>query len=142
MRLVITTPTTILLDAPDVRSVRAEDSSGAFGIQPGHADFLTALAIGVLIWRGADGGEHYAALRGGVLRVRDGNWVEVATREAIVGDDLKTLREVVIAQMIRNAEAEREARMGALGLQRAAIQQIYRYLRPGEPPHDPLVKKR
>ena len=38
-------------------------------------------------WRNG-GGEHYVAVRGGVLRVRDGKVVEIATREAVVNDDL------------------------------------------------------
>jgi F-type H+-transporting ATPase subunit epsilon len=142
MRLIITTPTAIVVNANDVRYVRAEDSTGAFGIQPGHADFLTALAISVLIWRDANGAEHYAAVRGGPLRVRGGTSIEVATREAAIGDDLKHLREVVLAQMTSNAESEKAARVSALGLQQAVIQQIYRYLRPGDVPGDPLVRKR
>jgi len=142
MRLVITTPTATVVNAVDVRYIRAEDSTGAFGIQPGHADFLTSLAISVLIWRDAAGVEHYAAVRGGVLRVREGKSVEVATREAVIGEDLRNLREVVLAQMTSNAEMEKSARVGALGLQQAAIQQIYRYLRPGEARPDPLVRKR
>jgi F-type H+-transporting ATPase subunit epsilon len=142
MRLIVTTPTAIPVDADNVRYVRAEDSTGAFGIQPGHADFLTALAISVLIWRDPTAGEHYAAVRGGVLRVRDGRVVEVATREAVVGEDLADLREVVLARMRQHAESERAVRMGALGLQQAVIQQIYRYLRPAEHHRDPLVRKR
>lgn len=141
MKLVITTPTAIVVTADNVRHVRAEDSTGAFGIQPGHADFLTALAISLLIWRDGAGGEHYAAVRGGVLRVREGKSVEIATREAVVGDSLRNLREVVLAQMAKNAETEQAARLGALGLQQAAIQQLYRYLRPGEQPRDPIVRK-
>jgi F-type H+-transporting ATPase subunit epsilon len=141
MKLVITTPTAIVVNADNVRHVRAEDSTGAFGIQPGHADFLTALAISLLIWRDRAGVEHYAAVRGGVLRVREGKSVEIATREAVVGDSLRNLREVVLAQMAKNAETEQAARLGALGLQQAAIQQLYRYLRPGEQPRDPLVRK-
>jgi F-type H+-transporting ATPase subunit epsilon len=141
MRLVVTTPAAILVSADNVRYIRAEDSTGAFGIQPGHADFLTALAISVLIWRDAAGVEHYAAVRGGVLRVRGGSVVEIATREAVLGEDLGNLREVVLAEMSRNAEMERAARLGALGLQQAAIQQIYRYLRPAEGRRDPLVRK-
>jgi F-type H+-transporting ATPase subunit epsilon len=141
MRLVITTPTAIVVEADDITYVRAEDSTGMFGIQPGHADFLTALAISVLLWRDAAGAEHYAAVRGGVLQVRKGEAVEVATREAVMGSDLSNLREVVLAQMTKNAEMENAARVGALGLQQAAIQLIYRYLRPGEPRRDPLVRK-
>ena len=142
MRLVVTTPAAILVSADNVNYVRAEDSTGSFGIQPGHADFLTALAISVLIWRDTGGLEHYAAVRGGVLRVRDGDVVEVATREAVVGANLADLREVVLLQMSRSAEAERAARMSALGLQQAVILQIYRYLRPTERLRDPLVRKR
>ncbi|HTT77952.1 MAG TPA: F0F1 ATP synthase subunit epsilon [Candidatus Binataceae bacterium] len=142
MNLVITTPTAIVVSEDDIRYIRAEDLTGTFGIQPGHADFLTALAISVLIWRDASGAEHYAAIRGGVLRVRDGKSVEVATREAIIGTNLKHLREIVLAQMASNAEIEKAARVGVLGLQQAAVQQIYRYLRPGEPSRDPLVRQR
>lgn len=141
MKLVITTPTAIVVNADNISYVRAEDSTGAFGIQPGHADFLTALTISVLAWRDEAGLERFAAVRGGAFRVRDGKSVEVATREAIVGDDIGNLREVVLAQMTRSAETEQGARLGALGLQHAAIQQIYRYLRPGDQPRDPLVRK-
>jgi F-type H+-transporting ATPase subunit epsilon len=141
MKLVVTTPAAILVSADNVRYVRGEDSTGAFGIQPGHADFLTALTISVLIWRDAAGVEHYAAVRGGVLRVRGGSVVEVATREAVLGEDLGQLRDVVLAEMSRNAETERAARLGALGLQQAVIQQIYHYLRPAERVHDSLVRK-
>ena len=141
MRLVVTTPAAIVVSVDNVLYVRAEDSTGAFGIQPGHADFLTALAVSVLIWRDAAGVEHYAAVRGGVLRVRGGSIVEVATREAMRGEDLGQLRDIVLAEMSRNAETERAARLGALGLQQAVIQQIYRYLRPAERRHDSLVRK-
>ncbi|HVB82378.1 MAG TPA: F0F1 ATP synthase subunit epsilon [Candidatus Binataceae bacterium] len=141
MKLVITTPTAVVVDADNLRYVRAEDSTGAFGIQQGHADFLTALAISVLMWRDATGAEHYAAVRGGALRVRGGESVEVATREAVAGDDLRNLRAVVLAQMARNEETEQAARQGALGLQQAAIQQLYRYLRPADRPAVARVRK-
>jgi F-type H+-transporting ATPase subunit epsilon len=79
MRLLVTTPTAILLDVDDVRHVRAEDRTGAFGIQPGHAEFLTVLTVSVLSYRDAAGVERYVAVHGGVLRVRGGSAVEVAT---------------------------------------------------------------
>ena len=141
MKLIVTTPAAIVVSADNVLHVRAEDSTGAFGIQPRHADFLTALTVSVLIWRDAAGVEHYAAVRGGVLRVRGGSVVEIATREALLGENLGQLRDVVLAEMSRNAETERAARLGALGLQQAVIQQIYRYLRPAEQRRDSLVRK-
>jgi len=134
MRLLVTTPTAIALDERSVHHVCSEDPSGAFGIEPGHADFLTTLSICVVRWRNGSGIEHYIAVRGGMLRVRGGNIVEIATREAVVNDDLGHLRRQVLAAMRENLDSERIARSGALNLERAAIRQIYRYLRPTEQP--------
>jgi F-type H+-transporting ATPase subunit epsilon len=134
VKLIIATPTAIAADEDQVHYVRAEDSSGAFGIQPGHADLLAALAISVMVWRNSRGEERYAAVRGGALRVRGGKSVEVATREAVLGDNLERLREVVVGEMRKGAEAEQAARVGVLGLERAAIRQIHRYLRPADQP--------
>ena len=49
MRLLITTPTAVVIDDPNVVAVRAEDESGSFGILNGHADFLTALTVSVVL---------------------------------------------------------------------------------------------
>jgi F-type H+-transporting ATPase subunit epsilon len=134
MRLIVTTPTAIALDESSVRHVRAEDATGGFGIEPGHADFLTTLSICVVRWRNGGGVEHYLAVRGGVLRVREGKLVEIATREAVVDDDLGHLRGEVLATMTQGIEDERSARSGVLSLEQAAIRQIYRYLRPTDQP--------
>jgi F-type H+-transporting ATPase subunit epsilon len=134
VKLVVTTPTAVALDVETVRYVRAEDQSGAFGIQPGHADFLTTLVICVVRWRDGGGHEHYVAVRGGVLRVRGGRLVEIATRQAVVNDTLGHLFSEVLVAMRNNLEMERSARSGALRLEHAAIRQIYRYLRPSEQP--------
>ncbi len=54
MKLLITTPTAVVINAQDVAAVRAEDESGSFGILNGHADFLTALTVSVVSWHNAD----------------------------------------------------------------------------------------
>ena len=43
IQLTITTPTSVAVKADGIAHVRAEDETGAFGILPGHADFVTAL---------------------------------------------------------------------------------------------------
>ena len=134
MRLIVVTPTEIALYEKGVRHVRAEDSTGAFGIERGHVDFLTTLAVCVVRWRDGRFKEHYIAVRGGVLRVRGGESVEIATREAVAGDDLGRLRSEVLSTMRGELDAERTARSGVLRMEHAAIRQIYRYLRPGEQP--------
>jgi F-type H+-transporting ATPase subunit epsilon len=40
MRLRIVTPMRLIVETDDIVSLRAEDETGAFGILPGHADFL------------------------------------------------------------------------------------------------------
>jgi F-type H+-transporting ATPase subunit epsilon len=134
MRLLITTPTTVVIDESDVAAVRAEDESGSFGILAGHADFLTALAVSVVSWRRSDGTpRRYCVVRHGVLSVTNGSLVAIATREAIAGDDLDHLEHVVLAGFRDSIEAERAARIASLQLQMNAIRQIVRYLRPERP---------
>jgi F-type H+-transporting ATPase subunit epsilon len=133
MRLLITTPTAVVIDDPAVEAVRAEDESGSFGILSGHADFLTALTISLVSWRRADGARRYCAVRRGVLSVSEGSLVAIATREAIAGDDLDHLEHVVLAGFRDAVEAERAARTASLQLQMNAIRRIVRYLRPERP---------
>lgn len=133
MRLLITTPTAVVIDDPDVVAVRAEDESGSFGVLGGHADFLTALAVSVVSWHRAGGARRFCAVRRGVLSATHGSLVAIATREALVGDDLERLEHVVLTEFRNSVEAERSARTASLQLQMKAIRQIVRYLRPERP---------
>jgi len=131
MKLTVSTPLAIVADVEGVRHVRAEDATGAFGILPGHADFLTVLATSVVSWRDAHGADHHAALRGGVLEVRTGQLVSIATREAVLGDDLARLESDILVKFRSEAEQDQAARADAQRLYLAALQRIVRYLRPG-----------
>ena len=133
MRLLITTPTAVVVDASDVVAVRAEDESGSFGILGGHADLLTALTASIVSWRDTGDRPAYCAVRHGVLSVSNGRDVAIATREAIPGDDLDRLEAVVLARFRDELEAERSARTQSLQLQMKAIRQIVRFLRPQQP---------
>ncbi|WP_028465679.1 F0F1 ATP synthase subunit epsilon [Nisaea denitrificans] len=130
MNLTIATPLEIVVDGADVSHLRAEDETGAFGLLPGHADFLTELAISVVTWRDADGAEHHVAVRGGMLNVRDGASIKIATREAVPGDDLQHLETEVLDRFRRHVSEEKSARTDAHRLYLAAIQQIVTALRP------------
>jgi F-type H+-transporting ATPase subunit epsilon len=130
MRLLITTPTTIVVDRRDVSAVRAEDATGSFGILEGHADFLTALSVCVIAWREGNAAPRFCAVRHGLFSVRAGTEVSIATREALVGDDLFHLESVALAQFRQAAEEERASRTESLQLQMSAVRQIIRFLRP------------
>ena len=132
MKLRVTTPLLFAVDVEDVRHLRVEDATGGFGIQRGHASFVTILAVSVATWRDADGREHYVAVRGGVLSGA-GDVVAIATREAVTGDDLVRLERDVVARFRREQQIEQSARGGAARLETAVIRRISEYVR-GERP--------
>ena len=129
MRLTIATPLAIVIEASNVAHLRAEDDTGAFGILPGHADFLTALSVSVASWRDDRGAEHHVAVRGGMLEVSDGDAIAIATPEAVPGDDLHRLESEVLAKFRRQLDEEQAVRTDAQRLYLAAIRQIARFLR-------------
>lgn len=132
LRLTITTPMEVLVDAAGVSALRASDESGSFGILPRHADFLTTLDASVVRWRGEAGDVHYCALRAGVLTVSDGQHVAIACREGVLGDDLAALEDRVADLRRKEREAGRTARVEEARLQAGAVRQIMRYLNAGK----------
>ena len=130
MKLRIATPTTLVAELDDVLHVRAEDASGAFGILRRHADFLTVLTTSVVSWRRANGAEGHCAVWGGVLTVTGGEQIAIATREAVLGDDLVHLESQVLEAFRHKSAEEQAARAGSARLQVAAIRRIFDYLRP------------
>jgi len=137
VRLTVTTPLATVVEADDVAHLRAEDETGAFGILPGHADFLTALAVSVASWRDDRGAEHHVAVRGGMLEVRGGNAIAIASPEVVSGDDLHQLESEVLARFRRQLAEEQAARTDAQRLYLAAIRQIVRFLRTERAPATP-----
>jgi len=131
MRLMITTPVAVVVDEGDIRHLRAEDETGAFGILPGHGDFVTVLSVSVLTWKDKADKEHHAAVSGGVLTVKDGNLIEIASRDAVGEDTLKELGPAVLARFKEEKEAEEVSRVSTARLHLAAIKQIERYLETG-----------
>ena len=136
MRLVITTPLNLLADIADVVHVRAEDETGSFGILEHHAEFLTALVVSVVSWRQASGHEGHCAVRGGVLSVSLDK-VAIATRQAILGDDLGQLADKVVAELKRNAEQEEAAWVHSAGMRLRVLRELSRSTAPqnGAQPH-------
>ena len=128
MKLVITTPARVLVEVDPVMSVSAEDATGWFGIRPGHADLVTVLQPSVMSWTDAAGHEGLAAVRGGVLTVRGGAVVEVATREAFLGSSMDTLEDELAAAIAAERDSRAEARTGLAHLEVSAIRHIQRYL--------------
>jgi len=130
MKLRITDPAEILVDC-EIRSLRAEDATGSFGILDGHADFLTVLEVAVVSWCDAAGRAGYCAVRSGILTVSGGSEVAIATREGHVGDELDSLESTVLARYRRQREAELAERVSSAKLRMQAIRRMVEVLRGG-----------
>jgi F-type H+-transporting ATPase subunit epsilon len=126
LHLVLSSLGQVIVDATGVQSLRAEDASGGFGLWPGHTDFLTVLGAGVLSWQDRDGQWHHCAVRRGVMTLRRGAELEVATREAIPGDDLDQLENEVLAQLIERQQAEDDSRRQVKQLEVRALRELVR----------------
>ncbi|MCO8146010.1 F0F1 ATP synthase subunit epsilon [Rhodovulum tesquicola] len=124
----IMTPLAIIVDQP-AGSLRAMDASGSFGILPGHADFLTRLAVSVVSWTAPDGAARFCAVRGGALTVNAGQ-VAIATREAVTGDDLATLDREVLARFRAEMDEERVEHVETTRLHLSAMRQMLARLQP------------
>lgn len=124
----IITPLVIIVDQPAL-ALRAVDASGSFGILPRHCDFLTRLGVSVVQWNIADKTARYCALRGGALRVKQGQ-VSITTREAVLGDDLETLDREVIARFHAEIEQERADHTEGTRLHLNVMRQMLARLQP------------
>lgn len=129
MRLVIATPLEIVADVADVRRVRAEDRTGSFALLRGHAELVSALEVSVLSFLESSGRERYVALRGGLLTVSRDGLVTVATREAVLEDDLDRLSRGVLDAMRQRAAAAHAASVATLALERGLLRRAAERLR-------------
>lgn len=133
IHLLLTSLGAVVAEVRGVRAVRAEDASGAFALWPGHADFLTVLGVGVLSWRigpaEGEGAWRHVALRRGVLTLRRGCELSIATREAVPGEDLKQLEDEVLRRLAQRQHAEDEARRQSRQLEIQALRELVRPLR-------------
>src|ERR1700679_3888859 len=130
MKLRITTPLSVVVDEDGILALRAEDATGSFGILPRHADFFTSLVVSIVSWQSGNETRHHCAVRGGVLSVTAGQDIAIATREAVTGDDLATLDEMVLTRFRADIESERAERVESTRLQLNAIRRIVSQLRP------------
>jgi F-type H+-transporting ATPase subunit epsilon len=108
MTLKVLTPTKVLLEEP-VTKVIAEAQNGSFCLLPRHIDYVAALVPGILTFTQEDGREQYVAADIGTL-IKCGNQVLVSVFNAVCGDDLNQLHDLVKQHFIRLDEEQRTAR--------------------------------
>lgn len=127
IHLVLSSLGAVLVDAAGVRSVRAQDATGSFGLWPGHEDLLAVLSVGLLSWRDARDAWHWCALRSGVLTLQRGCELQIASREAVLGDDPEQLESTVLERLRQRQQTEDDARRESHQIE----VQLLRQLQPG-----------
>ena len=108
-----------------VTGIQAADSTGRFGLRPGHEPFVTVLAPSLLVYTDEAGAEHYAAVDGGMMLL-EGDRVSVVTREAVLAERLEDVGEKAAAILDVRRRQERHARAEFDELQTALVKQLAR----------------
>lgn len=119
----------VVLDR-EARSLRLRDRTGYFGIQRGHADFLTLLEPALGYYRTGDDEEVFLAVEGGILRVEKGR-VVLASPEVFEGPDAAALARSIEEIRGRRRETERIYSRMIEGLEREFMQKTLLFLRGG-----------
>ena len=123
MRLNVDLPTERIVDQVVAR-IAAEGPEGHFTLLPRHIDFVSLIVPGILTYRGADEDrDRYLGVDEGVL-VKCGSVVRVALRDAVAGDDLEHLRDVVERRFVELDEEVRQARSALARLEAGAVRRF------------------
>lgn len=125
MKLRILIPVKVLLEET-VTKITAEAENGAFGVLPNHADFVTALTSGLLLFDRENGEEGVVAVAPGIL-IKQGDEVRVSTQRAVVGQDLETLGETVVSEFEQLDDRERQARSALARLEAGFLRGTYEF---------------
>ena len=115
MNLKVLLPSEIFIEQ-EVNKVTAEAANGSFCMLPHHIDFVASLVPGLFSYEGADGVQVVLAMDEGVV-IKQGADVLVSTRNAVRGQDMETLRQVVEEQFQEMDEREKKARTAAAKLE-------------------------
>jgi len=105
IEMTITLPYRIFLKITGVKRIVAESHHGSFGILPNRLDCVSTIVPGILIYETEQGGETYLAVDEGVI-VKIGGSVFLALQNAIAGNDLNDLHEVVKNQFLNISREE------------------------------------
>lgn len=122
MQLKVQIPGKVFIDEP-VQKIIAEAQNGFFCLEPRHIDFVAALVPGLISYFTADGSERILATDEGIL-VKCGEEVLISTFSAILGKELKTLRETVANYFTIQNEEEQMARSAAARLEAGIVRRF------------------
>lgn len=109
INLKILLPFQVFTEKNQVAKIVAETTAGSFGILPHRLDCAAILVAGILYYETSDNKGIYIAIDQGVL-VKTGFDVLISVRNAIAGDNLEHLRDVVRTEFLNRDEQELQFR--------------------------------
>lgn len=120
----------------EVTSFVGEDASGSFGIQAGHARFMTSLLLGLARFRTVTAEWTYLALPGGLLYF-NGNTLFVATRRYLMDDDYQRVSAALAREIAKEENALREIKTSLRQMEEDVLKRIWQLGRHTGGPYGP-----
>ena len=119
MDVTLILPHKIYWQHSEVSKLSAEGLEGHFTLLPAHIDYVSVLVPGIMHLT-VQGKEHVFAVDHGTL-VKTGPVVQISCRNAVEGEDLSQLSQVVKEKFEEIDEMEKKARSALLGLEYSVI---------------------
>jgi F-type H+-transporting ATPase subunit epsilon len=122
MRFSLLLPESVLLEADAVKIV-AEATNGSFALLPRHIDWVAPIVPGLILVTDVHGKETIIGVDEGTL-VKCGQEVMLATRRAVVGDDLSVMRHTIETRFLSLDEREVSARTALARLEAGIVRRF------------------
>ncbi|MBR6356249.1 MAG: hypothetical protein IKR92_05290 [Alphaproteobacteria bacterium] len=106
MKLTVFTPLGTALKSK-INKITLETLSGYHTLLPKHIDFAAAMRANVVVYTTEDGAEKYVACHHGIV-VKKGEYVTITVQDAVTGDTLDELSEVISRDFKQNDEKRKE----------------------------------
>jgi F-type H+-transporting ATPase subunit epsilon len=115
-----------------VTSFVAQDRSGSFGIQAGHARIMTSLSFGLARFRQQTDDWHYIALPGGLLFFV-GDTLQISTRHYLIDDDFERITTLMREKLVAEETELRVLKQSLHRMEEEALRRMWQLGRPGFP---------
>ena len=122
MEVSLILPHKIYCQHSEVGKLRAEGLEGYFTLLPAHIDYVSVLVPGIMQLT-AGNQEHIFAVDHGTL-VKIGSSVRISCRNAVEGEDITQLHQVVEEKFKEIDDMEKKARSALLGLEYGVIRRF------------------
>ena len=106
----------------EVSKIRAEGLEGHFTLLPAHIDYVSVLVPGIMQLTTGNQ-EHIFAMDHGTL-VKVGSTVQISCRNAVEGENITQLHQVVEEKFKEIDDMEKKARSALLGLEYGVIRRF------------------